>query len=466
MAKTRKFSADRRRFLKGAAVAGAATLAAPTGMAQSQPAQAQRAAAVPLPPPGAEAGTPPEVDVLTADRCGSDFMVDVIKSLDIEYFCSNPGSSFRALHESVINYGSNTKPEFITCCHEESSVGMAHGYAKIEGKPLGVLAHGTVGLQHASMAIFNAYCDRVPMYIIAGNTIDATQRRPGVEWNHSVQDAAAMVRDYIKWDDLPISLNHFAESAVRAYKIAMTLPTAPVLLVADSDLQEEGIKDRSKLNIPKLTLTRPPTGDSGAVAEVAKLLVAAENPVILSGRSARTPEGMKLLVELAETIQAPVQGETRNFPSRHPLSGAGNVRNADVILGLQVDDFWGTVHNYRDQQERSYTSITKAGAKLISISSWDLYTKSNYQDFQRYPEIDIAIAADAEATLPSLIEACKKLITGHRRRTLDDRGKKLAAASEQGLQRARTEATYAWDASPVSTGRVWAEMWDAVRTKD
>ena len=145
MNKSRKFSAGRRKFLKGAAVAGAATLAVPTGVAQNQLAQPQRATAAPLTAPGAEAGTPPEVDVLTADRCGSDFMVDVIKSLDIEYFCSNPGSSFRALHESVINYGGNTKPEFITCCHEESSVGMAHGYAKIEGKPMMALIHGDIG---------------------------------------------------------------------------------------------------------------------------------------------------------------------------------------------------------------------------------------------------------------------------------------------------------------------------------
>src|SRR5438874_13827074 len=171
MAKSRKFSAGRRKFLKGAAVAGAATLAAPGKTAIARPAARVTA---PLQDPRAETGTPPEADVLTTDHCGSDFMVDVIKSLDIEYFCANPGSSFRALHESIVNYGGNQKPEFITCCHEESSVGMAHGYSKIEGKPLAVLAHGTVGLQHAAMAIYNAYCDRVTVFIIVGNTIDTT----------------------------------------------------------------------------------------------------------------------------------------------------------------------------------------------------------------------------------------------------------------------------------------------------
>src|SRR5262245_39226294 len=200
-----KLSVDRRGFLKSAAVTGAAALV---------PAAASSAAAPQIStPPAASAPTPPRetdpsptVDVLTTDRPGGDFMVDVIKSLDFEFVAANPGSSFRGIHESIVNYGNNTAPEFITCCHEESSVAMAHGYFKAEGKPMAVLCHGTVGMQHAAMAIYNAYCDRVPVYIMAGNTLDATLRRPGVEWAHSVQDAAVMVRDYIKWDDQPISL--------------------------------------------------------------------------------------------------------------------------------------------------------------------------------------------------------------------------------------------------------------------
>ena len=233
---SKQISIERRQFLKRGALAGAAALAAPVGMAGAALAQAA-APPPPLPPrpplfsAGPETATPPEVEVLTTDRSGSDFMVDVIKSLGFEYVCANPGSSFRGLHESIINYGGNQSPEFITCCHEESSVAMAHGYFKVEGKPLAVMAHGTVGLQHASMAIYNAWCDRVPVYIFIGNYGDATLRRP-LEWYHGVQDAAAMVRDYTKWDDAPWSLTHFAESAVRAYKIAMTPPMAPVVLVA------------------------------------------------------------------------------------------------------------------------------------------------------------------------------------------------------------------------------------------
>ncbi len=470
-AKGGKLSVDRRGFMKTAAAGTVATLVASTGAASPRP-SVHACAAVPMMSKEAETGDPASVEVLTTDRPGSDFMIDVIKSLGIEYVCANPGSSFRGLQESVVNYGGNKAPEFITCCHEESAVAMAHGYAKIEGKPLAVFAHSTVGLQHAAMAIFNAYCDRVPVYVVLGNTIDATMRRPGVEWDHSVQDAAAMVRDFIKWDDLPISLAHFAESAVRAYKIAMTPPMMPVLLVADSELQERPVPENAGLRIPKLVLATPPQGDSGAVAEAARLLVAAENPVIVADRAARTPAGMAHLIELAETLQAPVidQAARLNFPTRHPLNHSQRSRaviaEADVILGLELTDFWGVVNSFRDQLHRTSKSIISEGTKLISITAGDLYVKSNYQDFQRYPEVDLAIAADAEATLPSLIEAVKRLINDDRKRGLQDRGSKLAADQQNALEQTRTDATYGWDASPISTARLSAELWAQIKDKD
>jgi len=469
MAKQKKTAVDRRNFLKGAA-AGAAALAA--GSAAAAPPAELRRVMPALMSPEAETAVPSGAEILTADRTGSDYMVDVLKSLGFEYVCANPGSSFRGIHESIINYGGNKSPEFITCCHEESSVAMAHGYAKIEGKPLAVLAHGTVGVQHAAMALYNAWCDRVPVYLILGNIVDATKRVPGVEWAHSVQDAAAMIRDFTKWDDLPASLTHFGESAVRAYKIAMTPPTLPVVLVADGELQENPIPADDKTHVPKLTLAAPPQGDSGAVAEVARLLVVAENPVILADRLARTPAGVAHLIELAEALQAAVidRDGRMNFPSRHPLNqserGRAVLADADVILGLEMSDFYGAVHTYRDQMERTSQPVAKPTAKFISINSNDLYMKGNYQDFQRFPEVDIDIAADAEATLPSLIEAVKRLLTDDRKRAMQDRGKKLAAAHQHALELARDAAAFAWDASPISTARLSAEVWAAVQDQD
>ena len=469
-----KQSVGRRSFLKSAAVSGAAAFvpAAATPTDAAPQISAPPSASAPTPP--RETDPSPTAEVLTTDRPGGDFMVDVIKSLDFEFVAANPGSSFRGIHESIVNYGNNSAPEFITCCHEESSVAMAHGYFKAEGKPMAVLCHGTVGMQHAAMAIYNAYCDRVPVYIMAGNTLDATLRRPGVEWAHSVQDAAVMVRDFIKWDDLPISLPHFAESAVRAYKIAMTPPMMPVLLVLDGGLQEDPIASEinARLRVPKLTRASAPQGDSGAVAEAARLLVAAQNPVIVADRAARTPAGLARLIELAEALQAPVinQGGRMNFPTRHPLNQSANARqliaNADVILGLELTDFWGTVNAARDSLVRSSRPIAKTGTKLISITALDLNTKGNYQDFQRYPEVDIAMAADAEATLPSLIEACKRAITADRRTAFAERGKTLASSHASALERARAEAAYGWDASPISTARLTMELWAQVKSED
>jgi acetolactate synthase I/II/III large subunit len=448
---------NRRRFLKDAAgfAAGGVALTSNSAGAQEQ--------SVP-PPTGA--------DALTTDRCGADCMVDVIKALGLEYICANPGSSFRALHESIVNYGGNKSPELITCCHEESSVAMAHGYAKIDGTPIGVMAHGTVGLQHAAMAIYNAYCDRVPVYIIVGNTLDAAERRPGVEWAHSVQDAASLVRDFSKWDDTPISLEHFAESAVRAYKLATDVPMGPVLLVADSELQERPLGGEFKLRIPKVTKSAAPQGDMAAVAEVARRLVAADNPVIVADRAARTPAGLASLIELAEALQAAVvdQGGRMNFPSRHPLNQSTQSRAlvaaADAVLGLELTDFWGTVNTYRDQLHRSSRSILKPGATTMAISTRDLGVKANYQEFQRFPELDLTVAGDAEATLPSLVEAVKRLTTPDRRRLFDARGKRFAETSRSAYERARADAGYAWDASPVTTARLSLELWNAIRGRD
>jgi acetolactate synthase-1/2/3 large subunit len=464
----KKLSFDRRKFLTSAA-GGMTGLVAGRGLANAQPPARTESASKRT--ASAEVD-PSNIDVLTVDRSGSDFMVDVIKSLGFEYIASNPGSSFRGLHESIINYGGNTSPEFITCCHEESAAALAHGYSKIEGKPMCVLVHSDVGLQHASMAIFNAYCDRTPIYLIAGNTLDATQRRPGVEWDHSAEDVAVLVRDFVKWDDLPISLPHFAESAVRAYKIAMTPPTMPVLIVADAGLQEDPIAADAIFRIPKLVVAMPPQGDSGSVAEAAKLLVAAENPVIIAGRATRTPAGMAHLIELAEALQAPVvdQGARMNFPTQHPLNqtegGRALIAGADVILGLELTDFWGTVHSYRDQVQRTSKSLIMEGTKLVSISTGDLNARGNYQDIQRYEEVDLAIAADAETTLPSLIEAVKSLITNDRKNTFQTRGSKFADEHQRGWDRAHSEATYGWESSPISIARLSSELWAQIKSED
>jgi acetolactate synthase I/II/III large subunit len=473
---------SRRKFLASVAVAGAATAVTPPVANGATSATSPNTATAPRPsalPPtmhvaAAETGTPKE---LSGSRIGgvpgSDFMVDVIKTLDIKYCPSNCASSFRAIHESMINYGSNKMPEFLTCTHEESAVGMAHGYFKITGKPLMTLCHGTVGLQHATMAIYNAWCDRVPVIVVGGNDLDAAHRPPGVPTFHSAQDINAIVRDYTKWDDTPVGLQHYAQSFVRAYKIAMTPPYGPVAISLDAGLQQEPIKNNGeKLYIPRYVASSPPQGDTGAVKEAARLLAGAERPVIVVDRAARTENGIRLLVQLAELLQAPVvdMGGRMNFPKTHYLSRPPTaVNNADVVIGMELSDFWGVVNSYIDNGEHGIginQSKIKPDTKLISISSAELITKANYQDFQRFQAVDVSMPADAEATLPALIEAVKAAIPNDRKAAIEKRGEAAKKAYAEGKERTKQTAALAFDASPISTARLVMETWAQIKDLD
>jgi thiamine pyrophosphate-dependent acetolactate synthase large subunit-like protein len=463
---------DRRRFLTGVVAAGAATAVTPVTTKAAEPAPRVPSALAPTMQIAAAETQPPGELPRVPGKPGSDFMVDVIKTLDIKYLPANCASSYRAIHESLINYGQNKMPEFLTCMHEESAVGMAHGYFKIAGKPLMTLCHGTVGLQHATMGIYNAWCDRVPVIIVGGNDLDAAHRPPGVPTFHAAQDINALVRDFTKWDDTPVSLQHFAQSFVRAYKIAMTPPYGPVMMSLDAALQVEPMKDHGeKPYIPRYVPTAPPQGDSGAVKEAAKLLAGAQSPLIVADRCARTANGVKLLVELAEALQARVidQGGRMNFPRTHYLSAPPTaVSGADVILGLELSDFWATVNSFTDNGENGGVGTNgtriKSGTKLISISSVELNTKANYQDFQRFQVIDVPMAGDAESTLPALIEEVKR--AGPNKAALEKRAEAAKKAYADGKARGREAAAAGWDASPISTARLCMETYAAVKALD
>lgn len=465
--------AGRRNFLKGATLAGAAVLTTPVVASTpiSDVPHARARAAVPGPKLAAAETMPPSKDPVSQSTSGGDFMVDVFKTLDVDYLAMNCASSFRGLHEAVLNHGGNTKPEILTCPHEEIAVHMAQGYAKIEGKPMAMICHGVVGLQHATMAMYNAWCDRVPVIVMGGNIIEANKRGPGAEWVHSAIDPAAIVRDFVKWDDQPTSLQHFAESAVRAYKVAITPPMAPVMLSLDAELQENPIADAETLRIPKLSKVIPPQGDSAALAELAKMLVNAETPVIICDRLARTPAGMARLVELAETLQCAVidNAGRMNFPSRHPLNQSfrrGIIRQADVIVAMEVNELWGSLNAFSDRIVRSSRPSYNSGAMIVTLGSRDLYMKSNYQDFGRYQEVDLTIGGDAEASLPTLIEHVKRLVDDGRKSAFEARGKKLAAAKLAAVEQAKSDATIGWDASPITTARMCAEVYGQIKDED
>jgi len=470
---------NRRRFLGGTAAVGAALGLAPSARADEAQSAADKPpaggaiGAIPAPNLAAETQSPAVDTSAIISRPGADFMVDVLKTLNLDYVAANPGSTFRALQESLINYGGNTKPEWLTCCHEESSVAMAHGYFKIAGKPMAVMVHSTVGVQHASMAIYNAYADRVPVIILSGNALDANTRRVPVEWDHSVQDNAAMVRDYTKWDDTPVSLQHFAESLVRAYKLAIALPSAPVMITLDMDLQENELLPAREalLRIPRLTLDRAPQGDAAAVQEAARRLVGAERPVIIADRYARTAQAMPLLVALAELVQAPVldTGTRVNFPSSHSLNHSGRpdlIRDADLILALEPVDLWGLTHELKDLVGKPWKSTISDSATVISIGTGDLLIKANFQDFQRYSAADLAITGDPETTMPSLIEAVQRELSLAASNGRGERGRALHQQHQRSRDRMREAAAAGWDLSPISAARVVMELWEQIQHDD
>jgi thiamine pyrophosphate-dependent acetolactate synthase large subunit-like protein len=245
----------------------------------------------------------------------------------------------------------------------------------------------------------------------------------------------------------------------------------PVAIVADSELQELEVPDRSALQVPRYSPSLPPQGDANALRQAAQWLVAAERPVIIVDRLARTPEGMRLLVELAEALGAPVFdiASRQNMPTMHPLYQNAQSRQlitqADVILGLEVTDFWGQV-NQVNRNDKTSRSRIKPDAKTITIDVNDLYMKSNYQDFQRYAPVDLAITADGEASLPALIEAVKAAMTPARRASLAPRLERFRTLHAQAWEASRQAAAFGWDASPVSTARLCMELWQAIRGED
>ena len=457
----KKRNVPRRDFFKSAA-AGAAAIAAAGPAETAEAASPAPARPAVLPPTEAQAqaelsGSGAQVAAGPGQGFASDFMVDVLRSLDIDYAAINPGSSFEGIHESAINHGGNTRPELITCLHEEAAATMCHGYAKASGKPMMAMFHGTVGLLHAGMGIFQCWADRVPaIYLVAHNrNPTSVVNRP-----HSAQDMGALVRDFVKWDDDPTTLERFAASAVRGYRIAMTPPRGPVLLVVDSGLQDMRVEDPASLRIPELSMASPPQGDANAVREAARMLVDAERPLIRLGKLAWTSQGWDRMIELAEALQAPVDvggyGGWADFPSRHPLYGSGGPDYApDVILGLELNDMTGDVRRARAN-----------GGRTIGVCAEYLFQGSNIHDFGNYAELDLTIAADGEATLPSLIEEVRRLTTPERRRELEERGAGIGRAHAAARTAAVREGRFGWNKSPVSVPRMVAELREQVRNDD
>lgn len=474
MAKSQKSSVGRRGFLKNAAAgaaAGAAALVAtpPILQGQTQVTHTHGNGSGATPSTGAPAPTeaqlfreagnirPPAVEVRKITRPGSDLMVETLRQLGIEYAAANPGSSFEGFQESVINYGNppNVMPEWITALHEESAVTMAHGYAKAEGKPMLAALHGTIGIQHGAMSIYQAYYDRVPVVMVAGNDVDFVPA-------HTAHDMAGIVRSFTKWDAQPETVEDALVALQRAYNEAITPPMGPTLVVLSSEIQKA---NSPSVQIPNYKPPQMPAIDATTAAEIAKALLAAQNPRINVGRL-RTPEGVKRSVQLAELAGACTSTEAvrgpMSFPQRHPLCGPGGDTHYDYTLGLETSAEQVSINGpgfAKVAEERDVTHIEFKGVRTPANSGRGNGVKAA-----------MPIEADAEASLPLIIDEVKRQMTPEQKSRIQERSTKHAQANHDAhvaaLEQAVQVAKLGWNASPIATARVYAELWPLIMNED
>lgn len=364
---------------------------------------------------------------------GSDMVAEAIRNVGLEYVALNPGASFRGLHDSLVNHNGNAQPRMLLCLHEESAVALAHGFAKVANRPMGVILHSNVGLMHGTMGIFNAWCDRVPMVIFgATGPVDASQRRPFIDWVHTSADQAALVRGYTKWDDQPGSVTAAIESIARAHQIAETAPKGPVYVNLDVSLQEQVLPGR--LPLPDMHRFRPSAAigvNREAVADAARLLAGKPKVVIMAGRLSRSEESWTRRVALAEALDARVvtdlkQGAT--FPTAHPLhvgppsvfsspSMLEALADADVIISLDWVDLAGAFKQaFRGAAPR---------ARVIHASLDQQLHRGWNMDYFGLPAADIHLNCDADVFVAALCEELR--ITGAGRQTLQPRARTTPA---------------------------------------
>jgi thiamine pyrophosphate-dependent acetolactate synthase large subunit-like protein len=353
----------------------------------------------------------PEAAKTNARLYGSDPMAAMLRALGFTYIALTPGASFRGLHDSLVNYLGNERPQMLLCIHEEHAVALAHGWARVTGKPMAVALHSNVGLMHATMAIFNAWCDRMPMLVLgAVGPMDAVHRRPWVDWIHTASDLGALVRGYTKWDNQPASVPAALEAILRACHIATTEPRGPAYVCLDATTQEQPVDPG--IELPPLDRFRPaPPADPSreSIAAAADVLRAARQPLILMGRVSRHRADWDRRVALAERLGAKVLTDLKTgatFPTGHPLhpfppglyvtpEAGALIRAADAILALDWVDLAGTL--------RQACAGQLPSAKVIHCSL-DQYVHNGWSmDYQALPPADIAMLASPDRLVECLL---------------------------------------------------------------
>ena len=344
---------------------------------------------------------------------GSDVPAQMLRRLGVEWIALTPGASFRGLHDSLVNHLGNEQPEMLLCLHEEHAVAIAHGFAKVTGQAMAVALHSNVGLMHGSMAIFNAWSDRAPMLIIgATGPVDASQRRPWIDWLHTTQDQGALIRHFIKWDDQPGSAVACIEAMARGWKITNTSPMAPVYVNLDAGWLEAPLEQ--DMVWPDLTRHAPVSSsrpDPCLVGQAAELLASARQPVILMGRGARDEAALNERVVLAERVGAVMVSDLKAgtmVPTDHPNHAGAPInklsstvrdvlRRSDVILSLGWIDLGGVLKQAFGE-EHSKAKVIHANDDMALHRGWG-------QEHFALPPVDIEFGCSGDALTGDLLAA-------------------------------------------------------------
>jgi acetolactate synthase-1/2/3 large subunit len=406
-------------------------------------------------------------------RWQSDLIVDLIKRYGFPHIAINPGASFRGLHDSLVNYGGN-QPPLMLCPHEEIAVQIAHGYAKASGQPMAVILHDLVGLLHACMAIYYAYIDRVPTFIIgATGPMDEAKRRPHIDWTHSALVQGNAVRDFVKWDYQPSSIEGVPECFARAYSIMATEPQGPVYLCFDAALQEESLNREIKLP-PEAAAAQPArtAPEPGALTAIAEKLLAAEHPLLLAEYAGRRAGGFESLVELAETSGAAVwdANNALNFPNRHPLCVSMDkaiLRHTDLVVGLDVKD-WEKQLTELDSAKRTREPLTLPGCDFVEIGFGELNISKWSMDYCRMQPCSIRALGDTALGIPELTRICQKRVDNDAklRQRIAERKRAVGKRHDALWAQWQEEAHSNWDATPITFSRLALEIWELIRHED
>ena len=397
---------------------------------------------------------------------GSDLMVEVLRELGIKYIALNPGASYRGFHDSIVNFEPGKGPEIIMCTHEEIAVALANGYARATGEIMATGLHNIVGLQHACMAIFNAWCDRTPILNLGGGGPQNATNRRSTDWVHTALVQGAMVREFVKYDDQPNSVDAVAESFLKAYRIAMTEPKGPVYICLDTDVQEHKIT--APMIVPHAQLYRAaagPAANPDSLRRASQLLAEAQWPVIVAGELGRNPKALPPMLDIAETLGAAViDADGRYaFPSTHPLNLANAreeaLRGADVVLALDVPSL-GVPLGPSVRERGNFAPVIPPSCKVIHITLLDLERQSWVSDAMWLLPVHVPIAADTAVALPQLLEQIRERQNANpdAQRQVQERRKKVEAIYYETKKKSQAWIEKTWDEKPISQARLFGEI--------